>query len=159
MTTQFAPAPVEFAPQTDGRFWPGFSVGVCAATIVAGVIATGSLLADRMPATSVFEMNGTLTVVGGVTDRAAPGFECVGDRGFDDIAPGASVSVSDGSGAVLGTGLLTRSVREGNFCTFFFAVPDVPHGVSGYAVQITHRGSVSFDETEAETGVHLTLGR
>ena len=128
MTTQFAPAPVEFTPQTDGRFWPGFSVGVCATTVVAGVIATGALLADRMPATSVFEMNGTLTVIGGTADSTVSGFECVGDHGFDDIAPGVSVAVSDRTGTVLGTGSLTRSVREGNFCTFFFTVPDLPKG-------------------------------
>ena len=158
MTTHFAPAPVEFDQPADSRFWPGFSVGVCAATVVAGVIATGALRADRIPTTSVFEMNGTLTVISGSADSTVSGFECVGDHGFDDIAPGTTISVSDGAGAVLGVGPLTRSVREGNFCTFFFAVPDVRRGASDYAVRITHRGSVSFDETDAESGVHLTLG-
>lgn len=158
MTTQFAPAPAVTGDRADSRFWPGFSVGVCAATVAGALVATGVLVADRVSAPAPFDIGGTITLVDGATYSSAPGFECEGDRGYDDISPVAEVRVADESGTLLAVGSLTSSVREGDFCTFFFTVPEVPRGASFYDVEISHRGSVSYDESDAESGVHLTLG-
>ncbi|MFD6860301.1 hypothetical protein ACFWB0_01545 [Rhodococcus sp. NPDC060086] len=165
MTIQFAPAttvPDYYADDRrtagDGagsRFWPGFSVGVCAATMVGALIATGFVVADRTP---LFAISGTVTLIDGAASSSTSGFECEGARGYDDISPTAAVRVSDAAGALLATGSLTHSVSEGNFCTFFFTVPEVPRGAASYDVEISHRGSVSYNETEADSGVHLTLG-
>ncbi|MBF0660766.1 hypothetical protein [Rhodococcus sp. (in: high G+C Gram-positive bacteria)] len=164
MTLQFLPATSTSGRRTDDhghgtRFWPGFSVGVCAATVTGALIATGSLVADRVASVPLFEIGGTVTLVDGSTHSNTPGFECEGDRGYDDIAPATAVRVTAETGKLLAEGSLTRSVREGDFCTFFFTVPDVPRGATFYDVEISYRGSISFDENEARSGVHLTLGR
>ncbi|MEU5841576.1 hypothetical protein [Rhodococcus sp. NPDC047139] len=162
MTIQFAPAPAEFTESdehVESRFWPGFAVGVCAATVIGALTATGFLLNERMSAPPQFSIDGTITLVDGSTYSTTPGFECEGDRGYDDISSAAAVRVSDETGTLLAKGSLTGSVREGDFCTFFFTVPDVPRGASFYDIEVSHRGSVSYDEAEADSGVHLTLGR
>ncbi|WP_162648020.1 hypothetical protein [Rhodococcus pyridinivorans] len=162
MTLQFAPVPTEHTESdegTDSRFWAGFAVGVCAATVVGALTATGFLIHDRIHTPPMFTVDGTVTLVDGSTYSDTAGFECEGDRGYDDIAPSTAVRISDEAGTLLAEGSLDSSVREGDFCTFFFSVPDVPRGASFYDIEISHRGSVSYDETEAESGVHLTLGR
>ncbi len=83
MTIQFAPAttvPDYYADDRrtagDGagsRFWPGFSVGACAATMAGALIAMGSLLADRAP---LFEIDGTVTLIDGATSSSTSGFDC-----------------------------------------------------------------------------------
>lgn len=128
MTIQIAPPTADSDPLTEvcgtgTRFWPGFSVGLCAATMTCALLATGSLVADRVSDAPLFEIGGTVTLIDGAADSTVPGFEC-----------------------------------EGDFCTFFFTVTDVPRGASHYDVEISHRGSVSYDESAAESGVHLTLG-
>lgn len=163
MTIQIAPPTADSDPLTEvcgtgTRFWPGFSVGLCAATMTCALLATGSLVADRVSDAPLFEIGGTVTLIDGAADSTVPGFECEGDHGYDDISPSTPVRVSDDVGALLATGALTSSVSEGDFCTFFFTVTDVPRGASHYDVEISHRGSVSYDESAAESGVHLTLG-
>jgi len=162
VTAQFAPAPTESTEPEEhaaSRFWPGVAVGVCIATVVGALTATGFLVNARISAPPLFTIDGTITLVDGSTYSSTPGFECEGDRGYDDISSAAAVRVSDETGTLLAKGSLTGSVREGDFCTFYFTVPDVPRGASFYDVEISHRGSVSYDEAEADSGVHLTLGR
>jgi len=158
VTIQFAPATTASDSGTDTRFWPGFSVGVCAATVVGALAATALLVTDRMPDPDLFDMQGTITLVDGSRAGSTPGFECEGDRGYDDISSTTAVRVSDENGILLANGSLTGSAGEDAFCTFFFTVPDAPRGAAFYDVAISHRGSVSYDEAEAESGVHLTLG-
>lgn len=162
MTIQFAPAPagpIEPVERAESRFWAGFAVGVCAATVVGALTATGFLLDARISAPPLFTIDGTITLVGGSTPSSTPGFECEGDHGYDDISSGAAVRVSDKTGTLLAEGSLTGSVHGGDFCTFYFTAPDVPRGASFYDIAVSHRGSVSYDEAEADSGVHLTLGR
>lgn len=163
MTIQFAPETTSSDHRADDhvagtRFWPGFSVGVCAATMIGALIATGSVVSDRMSGAPPFEIAGTVTLIDGAASSSTPGFACEGDRGYNDISPTTAIRVSDESGMPLATGSLAYSVLEDEFCTFFFTVPDVPRGASRYDVEISHRGSVSYDEAEAASGVHLTLG-
>ncbi|MFF0818282.1 hypothetical protein ACFYVR_24485 [Rhodococcus sp. NPDC003318] len=39
-----------------------------------------------------------------------------------------------------------------------FTVPDVPRGHKFYEVEVGHRGGLSYTESEAESGLALTLG-
>ncbi len=105
--------------------------------MAGALIAMGSLLADRAP---LFEIDGTVTLIDGATSSSTSGFDCEGAHGYDDISPTAAVRVSDDAGTLLATGSLTHSVSEGNFCTFFFTVPEVPRGAASYDVEISHRG-------------------
>src|SRR5690606_4472157 len=118
------------------RFWPGFAVGMCTATVVGALTATGFLVDARISSPPLFTIDGTITLVDGSTYSSTPGFECEGDRGYDDISSTAAVRVSDETGTLLAKGSLTGSVREGDFCTFFFTVPDVPRGASFYDVEV-----------------------
>lgn len=158
MTTQFASASTDAGSRAGSRFWPGFSAGLCAATIVAAGVATVDLLSTRV-ATDVIDVAGTVTLVEGAVDTGTVGFPCTGGHGYDDLSPAASVQITDRTGRLLATGSFTRSAREGAFCTFYFNVPDVPRGTSNYRVEISHRGSVPYHESELDAGVHLTLGR
>lgn len=158
MTTQFAPAPAVSGEHAGNRFWPGFSVGMCAATVVAAVVATGALLTDRTTAAG-FDVHGTVTLVGDTTASTEPGFACEGARGYDDLSPTTTVRITNGYGSLYAPGTFTGSAHGNGLCTFFFTVPDVPRGAADYDVEISHRGSVTYAESEVESGVHLTLGR
>ncbi|MEV7621571.1 hypothetical protein [Actinoplanes sp. NPDC089786] len=84
---------------------------------------------------------------------------CAGDGGYSDISDGASVTVTDAAGAIVGLGHLTGSETSGyDECVFSFVVSDVPTGKGFYGVEVTHRGAVKYGESDLATPVHVSLG-
>ncbi|PXY25345.1 hypothetical protein BAY59_24205 [Prauserella coralliicola] len=103
-----------------------------------------------------FAVAGTFTLTDGVTEYANAG-DCVGYRGYDDIGPGAQVTVYDNAGAVLAAGQLGPGrLDEGTYsCVFDIRIEGVPSGHNIYQIEVSHRGKIAFSEGEP---VALTLG-
>ncbi|WP_215789706.1 hypothetical protein [Paractinoplanes bogorensis] len=84
---------------------------------------------------------------------------CAGNGGYDDISDGASVTVTDAGGEIVGLGSLTGSTMvSGTECDFSFTVTGVPAGKGFYGVEVSHRGSVKYAEADLASPVGVTLG-
>jgi hypothetical protein len=105
----------------------------------------------------------TATVAGDMTlpwtgsqgrDGFGDGNYCAGKDGYDDIAEGAQVVVTDRSGEVVAIGALESGrmrvayVPEIYDCVFHFVVTDVPTGRNFYGVEVGHRGSLKYEEAK-----------
>ena len=128
--------------------------------------ATAAAAAGPVPA-------GGWTVVGdvNVTDRAfagaAAGRQCSGENtaAFRDAVPGATVTVEDQSGAVVGSGQLepgtiTAASAISGTCQFEFSVSSLPDRVA-YQFQVGHRPFVGFTKAQLQAAAwnpQLTLG-
>ncbi|MEV4389104.1 hypothetical protein AB0J68_25895 [Micromonospora sp. NPDC049580] len=104
-----------------------------------------------------------LTDTDGVTWNSTTG--CQGDGGYDDITPGAQVTITDAAGATVGLGKLGNGILEtapgatsGKGCKFAFTVPDVPAGKGFYGIEVSHRGVVQYPEKQVFGVLALTLG-
>lgn len=105
------------------------------------------------------EITGTMTIIGNGGDLdwtdLAVGEECEGDGGYDDIAGGAQVQVSDESGTTIGTAQLETGeitdLYQGEIptCTWRFTVPDVGDA-KFYEVEVSHRGGIKYSQEEME---------
>lgn len=86
--------------------------------------------------------------------------DCVGTGGYNDIAPGVSVTVRDGSGSTLATGRLGEGeALTGLGCTYKFNV-EVPDAAF-YRVEVSHRGELEYSKAELENAdwkVDASLG-
>lgn len=77
---------------------------------------------------------------------------CDGQGGFSDIRPGASVTVYDASGTIVGSGAITDDGSTSSTgCQFPFTVPNVPTGSAFYQYEISHRGKLTFTADEASS--------
>lgn len=77
-------------------------------------------------------------------DRAFPS-ACPGRSGFSDLRAGAPVVVRDGSGEVLGEGVLAGERDLTPFgCAWEFEVDDVPTDRDSYAVEVGNRDPVLY---------------
>lgn len=128
------------------------------AGIFLGTAASVVALIDSTDEPESFAITGTMTVSGSIGYSTANGFECEGRNGYSDISPTAAVSVSDENGTLLAKGDLTSSTKSSTSCVFDFAVADAPRGSKFYQVEVSHRGSLSYTEEEAESGLSLSLG-
>jgi len=76
---------------------------------------------------------------------------CSGISGFNDLRDGATVTVYDSTGKIVGTtslfgstyDLVSVSSRK-IICTFKWELKDVPNDDAGYSVEVTSRGKVFF---------------
>ncbi|OZF40834.1 hypothetical protein CH296_00290 [Rhodococcus sp. 14-2496-1d] len=82
---------------------------------------------------------------------------CEGKGGYDDLAEGASVTVSDASGTTVATGNINDSTYIDGACLLSFAF-DVPAGSDFYKVEVSHRGEVTYPADQARSGVFMTIG-
>jgi len=110
-----------------------------------------------------FALRGSLRLVGGATASGPTSEDCTGYGGYDDIVPGAAVTVYDANGSVVATGLLgtgrPKSPTDNSVCSFPVTVPGVPSGSRFYSVEITHRGKVTVSAADAQAGKFAaTLG-
>jgi hypothetical protein len=109
----------------------------------------------------VFVVKGELSLIdfdGGV-DRYQG--QCLGSDGYEDLVPGAQVTIRDSKGETLAVGALDAGWPDGpGTCVFPFVVNDVPAGEEIYSVEVSHRGEISFTQDEAGQGrgLSLTLG-
>jgi hypothetical protein len=143
------------------RAWPWILGAAAAAVVLVGVsLAVLATRPDPKPAAATPPP--TLTITGEIVltqgqfvwDANPP--TCGGYRGYDDIALGASVTVTDPSGKVVGATRLSRATPQVDpadaqravGCTLSFQVINVPAGLGFYGVEVSHRGVVQRRESE-----------
>jgi hypothetical protein len=148
------PPPTPQAPSSKGR-WPLFVGAVAVVVLIAAGILVASLVQSATKSTNTFAVNGSLELSDTSGDNGDG--TCTGSGGYDDISPGAQVTIKDSAGKVVAVGSLGDGVSSGGACTFNFTVSDVPGGSKIYAVEVSHRGDINFTRSEAED-VSLTLG-
>lgn len=130
-----------------------------------GLMAAGLLLAGCGSASSAASAKPSgHTLTGGLTlnDEDTAQNICTGTGGYSDIASGASVTVENQSGTIIGTGTLGPGRVGPGFanCVYTFVVPGLPDE-SFYQVEVTHRGFVSYSRADIVANkwiVEMTLG-
>jgi hypothetical protein len=154
-------------------------VGALAATLLLGgvailVVATtrprsSTVTAPVVSPTLAVVTPTTLVVLGSLVlidpeEGWRVGRSCEGAGGYHDIYAGAQVSVYDPAGRVVGLARLVggEGLRGPSsvVCAFTFAV-SVPAGLGFYSFEVTHRGKVTFPESELSDpldGPSLSLG-
>lgn len=114
----------------------------------------GASSEDAGPKT--FNIVGDITLIDSGVNHTAS--ECWGTGGYDDMVGGAQVVVKDASGTSVAVSQLNAGAPETSVaCRFDFVVKGVPAGGSVYSLEVSHRGSYSFTQDEAQT-LHLSLG-
>jgi len=93
---------------------------------------------------------------------AAVGFMRVIDQcdpvDYPDVTDGAPVKITNSKGDVVAIGNLREGKSEGEWmCRYDFKVEGVPSGEGPYAVEVSHRGEIPFNEDQA-SGLALSLG-
>ena len=101
-------------------------------------------------------MTGTLDLNDPDSATGTAGDLCSGTGGYDDIANGAEVVISDDTGHTLDITTLTAGSIVSSACDFKFE-STIPAGKGFYGITVTHRGTVKFTETEMQNPA-LTLG-
>ncbi|MFD8211492.1 hypothetical protein ACFV2S_34510 [Streptomyces sp. NPDC059695] len=148
------------SPKVANHLVPWLVGGLAGLVIGAGAVGGAWALAGEEGPQQVetFELNGTMSLVGGPSQVSSMGeSSCRGIGGYDDILPGASVTVYDAAGAAVGTGSLGEpEYDDSNFttrvCRFPVSVAGVPKGSAIYQVEVTHRGKISLRAADAEAG-------
>lgn len=130
--------------------------------ITAGVLVAGGVVAAIVVSTGGSSNGSKITVHGQMAITDVEGFTaddpntdstsygvtgpCHAITGFDDIADGTEVVVSDDSGHTLAIGHLGPGAFDSNgSCSFPFTLA-VPAGKKFYGVTVSHRGTVKFPE-------------
>ena len=130
---------------------------VGAAAVALIVVAVMAFTANREP--ERFVVLGAITIEDSITTYGLPdGFECAGKDGYKDIGPGAAVMVTDESGTLLAKGAIETSSGGSSGCWLDFTVSGVPRGKSFYKVEVSHRGELTYTESEVESGLVFSLG-
>ena len=153
--------PMAPAAPTAPRTFRWIVGGIAAVVALFGVSV---ILADHGVAGRAV-MPDTITVAGvvmltdddGFTGHSTGGI-CAGDGGYDDLAAGASVTVYDGSSAIIGGGFVDSATYNGSSCVLSFDIPDIPAGRGFYQVEISHRGKISEDEKNTKVGTLYFVG-
>jgi hypothetical protein len=131
----------------------------------ASSAVTSPVASSSSPAT--FTVHGSITLVGPYSNSATntPGEVCTPVPGYNDLSPGAAVTLSDPQGHVVATGALQAGVvvesQTGNGhpdCRFVFEIDDVPADLTLYGFTIGHRSTIELPRSEVATEVLLTLG-
>lgn len=118
------------------------------ALAVAVVVIIG-LVAVFMAGTSKHDIRGDVTLTDTQHPAALDG-TCQGAGGYDDIQGGAEVTVKDEKGKTIGTAVLEPGAGDGTSCVFDFTVKSVPADSSFYAIEVSHRGAVTFSRKQLE---------
>lgn len=107
-------------------------------------------------------LSGTVLVVDSSYLGLTPGRTCSGENGYDDLRASAQVVLTDGEGATLSTGRLSRGEFDGVGCVFSFALEDVPRAdFYSLSVASVSRGQLqySYDElADGDWSVQLSIG-
>lgn len=103
---------------------------------------------------------GTIGVLATPPDERVEGGKCTAAQGYDDIAEGADVTVTDAKGATVGTeplraGSLHFIDNSNVWCNFLFVISDIPPGRKFYTLAIGQRDPKQL--TEADLGGSLSL--
>lgn len=115
----------------------------------------------------VVQAAGKMTVHGSMTIRDVSsiavnsdnGSTCVGKNGYDDLAGGGPVSITDAGTATVGLGQLeTGQYDSAHGCILQWTVTGVPTGKGFYGITVGHRAAIKVPEAEMHQTVALTIG-
>jgi hypothetical protein len=150
-------SPTARPPKRD-RFGAPIGFAVALLLVVIGVAAYFGIHALIKP--QPFSLTGTLQLNSDnlKTSGLPMGYTCAGQGGYDDIGPGTPVTVADDSGKLVAKGAIESSYSASGACMLTFKVFDVPGGAKFYKVQVSHRGEMSYTESEAKAGITVSLG-
>lgn len=167
--SQDQPATTEAGPQAP--LWRRRPVQLAAAAVIVAAGVGIGIAVGSGSGTAQIHVRGTLQL-GPLSAVAASGTAvngglCTAGQGYDDITPGATVTVGGGQGQTLAVGALSAGVERNvddslgvlaGDCVFSFDVA-VAGGQSAYTVTISHRGTQTFTPAQAAAGIALTLGQ
>ena len=123
---------------------PCLVLGAFVATAATG---GGSSSKDTHTIRGAFDLNG----------KVGNDVSCSPTGGYSDIGPGTSVTVSSGSGEILGVGSLNSGTdkKVSSYsvgCTYNFVVYDVPDAPF-YKVEVANRGALTFSKADMEANL------
>lgn len=133
------------------------------ATLAVLALAGGLTLGYLLTRTGDITIRGTVQLSRGDFTWSS-GAGCWGTGGYKDIREGASVTVTDATGATIAMGQLDQAEPDmdtpstARACVLHFTVEDVPAGKGFYSVRVTHRDGPQYPEERLTEELHLTLG-
>lgn len=135
---------------------------VAAALLVVVCAGCGSSSAKTSGASSKTTIRGGLELQQSVDDSGDENYlkgsgQCFGTGGYEDVEQGASVTVENASGTVIGTGSLGVGKPVFGACLLRFTVANLPRS-DFYKIGVNNRGFVTFSARQAAAGPVLTLG-
>jgi hypothetical protein len=153
--------PSPHRPVRRRRAWPYVAGVLVLGAAAAGVFVRPHMKGDN-PATPAAAANATVFTVNG-TVALGPGqfvpidgTSCEGTPDYKDLTVGATVTITDGVGGVLGAGKISSQTLNGlgnaGTCDLKFAVPGIPTGKESYGIEVAHRGVTKYDETKVRLG-------
>ncbi|UKD51058.1 hypothetical protein L3Q65_24325 [Amycolatopsis sp. FU40] len=161
-----AVAPVANPSAKGPRRWLLVALLLVAIAVIAAAVY--ALASPTAKAPSGLTVQGSITIDAPPTGnrtptfRVLPGGKCQGSGGYADLAPGAIVQVSDGTGHILGTSSLDHGSQESidgvSRCKMVFIIQDVAVA-DRYVLQIANRNRIVETLEQIRAGVDLTIGR
>jgi len=106
-----------------------------------------------------FTISGTIAVPSATyvaQGQDAPAF-CGVEDGYEDLRTGASVTVTDSSGEVVGVGSLVDVDRTPEECRYSFGIPNVPEGSGTYGIEVGSRGIVQYERDKLDATVEVPI--
>lgn len=143
-------------------------IAVAAAVAVLVIAGVVGVVLSQSSSTS-HRIGGTMLLKQG-SISGKEGDSCYGEGGYNDIRAGASVTVSNGDGKLLATGLLGAGTQVYSssgpslklfYCQFPVNVDTKVPRADFYKVEVTHRGAIAYsydDMKSRDWQVALTLG-
>jgi len=133
---------------------------------------TPSPSATPSPEPVTFTVNGTVSVPSVddiyTYDYDEPGRPCKSSDGYDDIEPGAQVTLTNASGAKVGIGNLgtgssddrDKATGSYDYCSYAWIITGVPDAPGLYSIHIGNapRGEITYDRSDLIGIVELTIG-
>lgn len=106
---------------------------------------------------------GSIRVRVGGMDERVEGAACNAADGYDDVAEGADVVVTDAQGATVGTaplraGTLKFIDNTNVWCNFTFIVKDIPAGGKFYKLTAGQRDPKQLTESDLHSSIQLQIG-
>ncbi len=90
---------------------------------------------------------GQTVTLRGVVTFDGNGAGCTDVGGFEDIAPGTAVTVTNEQDAVIATGTLTSGNASATLCRFPFSIQNVPRAQL-YNLEVSDRGALTFSASD-----------
>lgn len=136
--------------------------------LIIGVVAAAAVMLAALVVIVVFlsrpgsfTVTGEMALIGDEGDsysNVEGGTTCTSLSGYDDIAAGTQVVISDASGDTVAVGQLREGKPTAAACAFSFKVNNVPAGSKFYKLEVGKRGGLQYTEKQLRDGVAVQLG-
>lgn len=136
-------------------FAAGYAAGSWDPLSWSSADAPAQTSASSSPTTAAISVTGSLAVKDGFGEVGEP---CETSDGYDDLAVGTQVTVTDEAGTVLAVANLEEGSSTGSTCEFPFTI-SVPPGHKFYGFEVSRRGVIRYTESQVRSGsVSLSIG-